>query len=204
MPHFRTERRLAAEGLWPVAGVDEAGRGPLAGPVAAAAVVLDPTRLPRGLDDSKKLSPEERERLFEVVMARALAVGFALASAAEIDRLNIRRATHLAMRRALAALALTPAHALVDGNDLPDGLLCSGRTIIGGDALSMSIAAASIVAKVTRDRLMRRIGLRAPQYGFERHMGYCTRQHLAALRAHGPSQFHRMSFAPLDQPALDT
>jgi ribonuclease HII len=203
MPHFRFERRLAGEGVWPVAGVDEAGRGPLAGPVAAAAVVLDPAKLPRGLDDSKKLTAEERERLYEIILAKALAVGVALASAAEIDRLNIRQATHLAMRRALAALALPPVHVLVDGNDLPAGLICEGRTLIGGDALSLSISAASIVAKVTRDRIMKRVGACAPQYGFERHMGYGTRAHLDALRRHGPSKFHRMTFSPLDRPSLD-
>jgi ribonuclease HII len=202
MPHFRVERRLAAEGQWPVAGVDEAGRGPLAGPVAAAAVILDPGNLPRGLNDSKKLDPNERERLYEIVFAKALAVGVAFASALEIDRLNIRQATHLAMRRALAALALAPVHALVDGDDLPSGLPCAGRTIVAGDASSMSIAAASIVAKVTRDRLMRRLAVRLPLYGFESHVGYATQAHLQALRTHGPSPYHRMSFSPLNAPEL--
>ena len=197
MPHFRLERRRATEGRWPVAGIDEVGRGPLAGPVAAAAVILDPRNLPRGLDDSKKLGAAERERLYEIVLAKALAVGVAFASAVEIDRINIRQATHLAMRRALAALALDPAHALIDGDDLPVDLRCSGETLVRGDGISMSIAAASIVAKVTRDRLMQRVALRHPQYGFETHVGYATRAHLAALRAHGPTPYHRMTFSPL-------
>jgi ribonuclease HII len=202
MPHFRFERRLAAEGQWPVAGVDEAGRGPLAGPVAAAAVILDPENLPRGIDDSKKLDIRERERLYRVIFAKALAISVAFASTLEIDRLNIRQATHLAMRRALTALAITPVYALVDGDDLPSGLPCSGHTIIGGDGASISIGAASIVAKVTRDRLMRRLASRVPQYGFETHVGYGTRAHLQALRVHGPSPYHRMSFSPLNAPQL--
>ncbi|HVB88885.1 MAG TPA: ribonuclease HII [Beijerinckiaceae bacterium] len=197
MPHFRVERRLAAGGVWPIAGVDEAGRGPLAGPVAAAAVILDPNDLPKGLDDSKRLAPHERERLYELVLKKALAVAAAFASAAEIDRLNIRQATHLAMRRAAGALALAPVHLLVDGNDLPADLCCRGQTIVQGDASSMSIAAASIIAKVTRDRLMRRLAVHHPEYGFEQHVGYATRAHLEALRAHGPTCYHRRSFAPV-------
>lgn len=178
-----------------MAGIDEAGRGPLAGPVAAAAVILDPGNLPKNLDDSKKLAPAVRERLFDVVMERAIAVGVAFASVAEIDSINIRQATHLAMRRALSALAIAPAHALIDGNDLPAGLICAAEAIIGGDALCMSISAASIIAKVTRDRLMARLAAHYPQYGFERHMGYATRAHIEALRAHGPCRWHRMSFS---------
>ncbi|HUZ66383.1 MAG TPA: ribonuclease HII [Beijerinckiaceae bacterium] len=197
MPHFRVERRLAASGVWPVAGIDEAGRGPLAGPVAAAAVILDPRNLPRNIDDSKQLAAAVRERLYEVILQKALAVGVAFASAAEIDRINIRQATHLAMRRAAAALALAPAHLLVDGNDLPARLCCPGETIVQGDGSSLSIAAASIVAKVTRDRLMKRLALRHPHYGFEQHAGYATRAHLEALRLHGPTFYHRMSFSPL-------
>lgn len=180
-----------------VAGMDEAGRGPLAGPVAAAAVVLDPKCVPKGLDDSKLLDAAEREVLFEIIVARALAVGVAFASAGEIDRLNIRQATFLAMRRALAAAAAKPTYVLVDGNDLPPCLMCEGETLIKGDGTSASIAAASIVAKVMRDRLMRRLCARHPQYGFSRHVGYGTREHLAALAKHGPSPFHRMTFAPM-------
>jgi ribonuclease HII len=196
-PHFRFEKALATQGVWPVAGIDEAGRGPLAGPVSAAAVILDPRKLPKGLDDSKKLSAEEREAAFDLIMQRAVAVGIGLACAHEIDRINIRQATFLAMRRALAALALSPAHALIDGNAMPDDLCCPAQTIIKGDAKSLSIAAASIVAKVTRDRLMTRLHRSHPQYGFHEHVGYPTPAHLGALATHGPCIFHRRSFAPV-------
>lgn len=196
-PHFRRERALMRKGHALVAGVDEAGRGPLAGPVAAAAVILDPACVPKGLDDSKKLDPEAREDLYATIVGSALAVGVAFASAAEIDKINIRQATFLAMRRALAALAEVPAYVLIDGNDLPPCLICEGETIVKGDATSASIAAASIVAKVTRDRLMRRLCGQHPVYGFSRHVGYGTREHLAALSAHGPCPAHRMTFAPL-------
>jgi ribonuclease HII len=196
-PHFRFEKSLAARGVWPVAGIDEAGRGPLAGPVAAAAVILDPRKLPKGLNDSKQLTSEQREEAFAVVLQRAVAIGVGLACAQEIDRFNIRQATFLAMRRALAALSLAPAHALVDGNALPPDLCCAGETIVKGDAKSLSIAAASIVAKVTRDRLMMRLHRSHPQYGFHEHMGYPTPAHLQALDLHGPCDFHRRSFAPV-------
>lgn len=196
-PHFRRERALMRKGLRSVAGVDEAGRGPLAGPVAAAAVILDPGDIPKGLADSKLLAPDEREDLFEAIVVRAQAIGVAFASAAEIDRVNIRQATFLAMRRALAALASVPAYVLVDGNDLPPCLICEGETLIKGDASSSSIAAASIIAKVARDRLMRRLCALHPAYGFSRHVGYATREHLAAIGEHGPCPFHRMTFAPL-------
>lgn len=202
MPHFRIERRYWREGRWPVAGIDEAGRGPLAGPVCVGAVILDPENLPRGLDDSKALDPDERERLYRIIMSKALCVGVALASAREIDRINIRQATLGAMRRALASLAVKPAHALVDGSDLPKGLCCPGEAIVKGDATSFSIAAASIVAKVTRDRLMKKLGAKFPAYGFEQHAGYATRQHLAAIAENGPSPYHRYSFSPL-KPALE-
>ena len=195
-PDFRMERRLQKRGVWPVAGVDEAGRGPLAGPVAAAAVILDPQSLPRGLNDSKLLAPEAREKLFETIMARALAVAVGFSTAAEIDAVNIRQATFIAMRRALAALAARPAYVLVDGNDLAPGLCCDGETIVKGDGAILSIAAASIVAKVARDRLMRRLCAAYPAYGFSRHVGYATEAHLAAIDAHGPCPYHRMSFSP--------
>jgi ribonuclease HII len=195
-PDFRLERRLLKRGVWPVAGVDEAGRGPLAGPVAAAAVILDPARLPRGLNDSKLLSPDAREKLFETIMARALAVAVGFASAAEIDAVNIRQATFRAMRRALAALAAAPSHVLVDGNDLAPDLCCPGEAIVRGDGAVLSIAAASIVAKVARDRLMRRLCAVHPAYGFSRHVGYATEAHLTAIAAHGPCPYHRLSFRP--------
>ncbi len=184
-------------GLAPVAGIDEVGRGPLAGPVCAAAVILDPARVPKGLADSKLLAPDEREDLYETIMERALCVGVAFVSAAEIDAINIRQATFAAMRRALAALATLPAYVLIDGNDLPPCLVCEGETLIKGDGTSASIAAASIIAKVTRDRLMRRLARHHPAYGFGSHVGYATRAHLEALAAHGPCEIHRMTFAPV-------
>jgi ribonuclease HII len=195
-PSFRVERNLLKRGIWPVAGIDEAGRGPLAGPVAAAAVILDPRKLPRGLNDSKLLTPEEREPLYELIMLQALAVAVAFASAAEIDRINIRQATFSAMRRALFALSVAPRHVLIDGNDLPPGLCLPAETIVKGDAAISSIAAASIIAKVTRDRLMRRLCGVYPAYRFSEHFGYATKAHLAAIAAHGPCPFHRLSFRP--------
>ncbi|MGI8567960.1 MAG: ribonuclease HII [Methylocella sp.] len=195
-PDFRVERDLLTRAIWPVAGVDEAGRGPLAGPVAAAAVILDPRKPPSGLNDSKRLSPRERERLYEVIMLDACAVAVAFASAAEIDRVNIRQATFSAMRRALLALAFAPRHVLIDGNDLPPGLCLPAETIVKGDTLIASIAAASIVAKVTRDRLMRRLCRLYPAYRFSEHFGYATKAHLAAIARHGPCPFHRLSFRP--------
>ena len=196
-PHFRLEQALWRAGVRPVAGVDEAGRGPLAGPVAAAAVILDPSGIPRGIDDSKVLTADVREALFDTIVERALGVGIAFASTAEIDALNIRQATFLAMGRALAALPLVPAHVLVDGNDLPPRLACAGDAVIKGDATSLSIAAASILAKVSRDRLMRRLCARYPAYGFSQHNGYATLRHRAALAEHGPCPAHRRSFAPV-------
>jgi len=196
LPHFRYERQLAKDAVWPVAGMDEVGRGPLAGPVAAAAVILDPKRLPKGVNDSKALTAEARVAAYDEIMRHALAVSVAFASAAEIDAINIRQASLTAMRRALAALALAPRYVLVDGNDLPPSLRCAGEAIIGGDARSLSIAAASIVAKATRDRLMARLCQLYPVYGFSRHVGYATPEHLAAIAKHGPSPFHRLSFSP--------
>lgn len=195
-PHFRYERQLAKDAVWPVAGMDEVGRGPLAGPVAAAAVILDPKRLPKGVNDSKALTAEARLAAYDEIMRYALAVSVAFASAAEIDAINIRQASLAAMRRALGALALAPRYVLVDGNDLPMALCCTGEAIIGGDARSLSIAAASIVAKVTRDRLMARLCRLYPVYGFSRHVGYATPEHLAAIARHGPCPYHRMSFSP--------
>jgi ribonuclease HII len=197
MAHFRIERRYLREGRWPIAGIDEAGRGPLAGPVAVAAVILNPDNLPRGLDDSKVLTESDRERLYEQILKKALAVSVALASAAEIDRINIRQATLDAMSRAAKSLSLAPVHVLVDGKDVPAGLPCQGEAIVKGDATSFSIAAASIIAKVTRDRLMKRLAMRYPAYGFESHAGYGTKAHLAAIAEHGPCPYHRFSFSPL-------
>jgi ribonuclease HII len=196
LPDFSRETHAIADGLWPVAGVDEVGRGPLAGPVVAAAVILDPACVPRGLCDSKLLSAGERDRLFAEIAASALAVSVASATAVEIDAINIRQATLLAMRRAVAGLAVRPALVLVDGND-PPLLACPAEALVGGDNLSCSIAAASIVAKVTRDAMMARLCARHPAYGFSRHAGYGTPAHRAALAAHGPCPEHRYSFAPV-------
>lgn len=186
----------AAPGL--LAGVDEAGRGPLAGPVVAAAVILDPRRPIDGLADSKKLSPARRERLFELICDRALCCAIGQASVQEIDQLNILQATLLAMQRAVAGLRLPPARVLVDGNRLPR-LPMLAEAVIGGDAKVPAISAASILAKVHRDRWCQHIDAELPQYGFAAHKGYGTAAHLAALRAHGPSPHHRRSFAPVAQ-----
>lgn len=195
MPDLSLERTCG--GI--VAGVDEAGRGPWAGPVVAAAVILPaalPDTLLNGLDDSKKLSAARRKRLFAELAACA-EIGIGAASVAEIDRDNILRATFTAMRRALAALSRQPDTALIDGNRLPPGLLCAARTVIRGDGLSLSIAAASIVAKVTRDRTMTALAIRYPDFGWERNAGYGTRQHRDGLSSAGVTRHHRHSFAPI-------
>jgi ribonuclease HII len=194
-PSFRRERRAQANGIWPVAGCDEAGRGPLAGPVVAAAVILDPKRIPRGLNDSKKLSPEERERLYDKICATA-EVSVAFGSTDRIDRDNILRASLWALAAAVKALPVRPKLVFVDGRDRID-CGCDCEAVISGDALVVSIAAASIVAKVTRDRLMKRLGTAYPGYGFERHMGYSVPEHVKALNRLGPTIHHRRSFAPV-------
>jgi ribonuclease HII len=191
-PDFTREAALYRRGMAPVAGVDEAGRGPLAGPVVAAAVILDPDRVPPGLDDSKKLQPAQREALYEAILITA-DVAVASVSAARIDETDIRKASLEAMRRALAALRHRPAFVLVDGRDLPPWP-GPGEAVIKGDALVASIAAASIVAKVTRDRMMSRLGRCFPGYGFERHAGYPTAAHRAAIGSLGHCPFHRMTF----------
>ncbi|GDX55917.1 ribonuclease HII [Comamonadaceae bacterium] len=179
-----------------VAGVDEAGRGPLAGPVVAAAVILDQRQPIKGLADSKKLTPLRREKLFDEIRAKALCCSIAQASVEEIDRLNILQATLLAMRRAVEGLRLKPNKVLVDGNRLPDiGL--PAQAIVGGDALVPAISAASILAKVHRDRWCLELDQLYPQYGFAKHKGYGTAAHLAALQAHGPCAEHRISFRPV-------
>lgn len=192
-PDFGFELAAQRDGFWPVAGMDEAGRGPLAGPVVAAAVILDPDDIPGGLNDSKKLSAEMRAVLFDQILARAV-VSVASSSARHIDERDIRKASLDAMRRALAGLAVTPGFALADGRDVPDGLICPGKAIVKGDARSLSIAAASIVAKVTRDRMMARAAFDHPHYGFEIHAGYGTVRHRRAIESHGPCLLHRMSF----------
>lgn len=180
-----------------VAGVDEAGRGPLAGPVAVAAVILDPGNPITGLDDSKKLSEARRERLYPLIVARALAYRIEFVEVGEIDALNILQATLVGMRRALCALAPAAQHARIDGNRLPRDLPCTAEAVVGGDAIDPAIMAASILAKVARDRFMRALHDAWPQYGFDRHKGYPSPLHLAALVAHGPCPQHRRSFAPV-------
>jgi ribonuclease HII len=194
-PGFRRERALIKRGVWPVAGCDEAGRGPLAGPVVAAAVVLDPRRIPKGIDDSKRLSPERREELFEQICATA-SFAVAFASPARIDRDNILRASLWALKRAVEALPEMPQHVFVDGRDRLD-TPCDCEAVIGGDGLIVSIAAASIIAKVTRDRLMCALAQDCPGYGFESHKGYGVPEHLEALHRLGPTAHHRRLFAPV-------
>ncbi len=194
-PTFRRERAAMKRGIFPVAGCDEAGRGPLAGPVVAAAVVLDPSRIPRGMNDSKKLDRDEREKLYEKICATAQ-VAVAFGSTARIDRDNILQASLWALARAVRALPVRPRLVFVDGRDRID-VGCDCQAVISGDALVLSIAAASIVAKVTRDRLMARLGVAHPGYGFERHMGYSVPEHFDALSKLGPTIHHRRSFAPV-------
>jgi ribonuclease HII len=199
-PTDRYEKRAKRRGAKAVAGVDEAGRGPLAGPVVTAAVIFY-HGFPDGLDDSKRLTLLQRERLYELIIDKGI-VSVAVASRARIDRMNILRASLWAMTRAVAGLSRQPDHVLVDGNMLPPNLACTAEAIIGGDGLSVSIAAASIVAKVTRDRLMANVGRAFPDYGFEDHKGYSTPDHFAALRVHGPCPHHRRSFAPVREQQL--
>jgi ribonuclease HII len=194
-PTFRRERRWLVRGVWPVAGCDEAGRGPLAGPVVAAAVVLDPDNIPRGLNDSKKLDAADREKLYAKICATAQ-VSIAFGSTTRIDRDNILRASLWALACAVKALPVRPRLVFVDGRDRID-VGCDCTAVISGDAIVSSIAAASIVAKVTRDRLMTRLALAHPGYGFERHMGYSVPEHQAALVKLGPTIHHRRSFSPV-------
>lgn len=195
-PDFAFEREAMALGRSLIVGVDEVGRGPLAGPVAVGAVILDPDDPPEGVDDLKALSPQRRRTASQAVYAKALCVSVAFANVAEIDALNIRGATLLAMARAVNGLSLRPGFALIDGRDIPGGLCCPARAIVGGDARSLSIAAASIIAKVARDGLMSRLDAVCPGYGFARHAGYATRAHIEALARLGPTPFHRRSFKP--------
>ncbi len=195
-PDYAHETAARNRGADRVCGVDEAGRGPLAGPVTAAAVVLDPGAIPDGLNDSKKLTAARREALYRDILACAeVAVGHA--SVAEIDDMNILRASHLAMRRAVEGLPVAPDLALIDGNLVPGGLRPQAVPLVGGDARSLSIAAASIVAKVCRDRIMVDLAQQHPGYGWERNAGYPTRAHLDALRHLGATPHHRRSFAPV-------
>ncbi|MDA0226981.1 MAG: ribonuclease HII [Proteobacteria bacterium] len=196
LPSHATQEGFAWHAPGLIAGVDEAGRGPLAGPVVVAAVILDDERPIAGVDDSKRLSAKQRERLFDVIMGQALCVSIGQASAAEVDAVNVLQATLLAMRRAVEGLRLTPIKVLVDGNQLPR-LPMLAEAVVGGDGRVACIAAASIVAKVTRDRLMTELDQTLPGYGFAQHKGYGTAQHMQALRRLGASAQHRRSFAPV-------
>ena len=195
MPNFTFETTALSQGHTLICGIDEAGRGPWAGPVVASAVILDPKNIPQGLNDSKKLNEAKREALFDPIMYSSK-VGIGIVSAAEIDEINILQATFLAMQRAFDQLEIKPNLALIDGNRSPK-LMCKTQTIIGGDAKSLSIAAASIIAKVARDRIMHQLDQTYPHYGFARHKGYGTAAHAAALAIHGPCAEHRKSFKPI-------
>jgi ribonuclease HII len=202
MPDLALESALHARGLFRIAGIDEAGRGPLAGPVAAAAVILPQDFTLAGLDDSKKISARIRESLYQQLTSDpAVCWAVATASCQEIDRLNILRATHLAMRRAAEALAPLPDHCLIDGLPVRD-FPFPHDAIVKGDGLSLSIAAASVIAKVTRDHIMHQLDREFPQFGFAKHQGYGTRAHLEALQIHGPCCHHRRSFQPVAQLTL--
>lgn len=192
MPDYSFEMELGCR----VAGVDEVGRGPLAGPVTAAAVVLDPACIPEGLDDSKKLTAKKRQALYALLLKYA-DVSVAHASVAEIDEINILRASHLAMERAIAGLSTPPEHALIDGNMIPRGLRLSATTLVKGDSRSVSISAASIVAKVCRDCVLVDLAQQHPGYGWETNMGYGSKRHMEALKILGVTPHHRRSFKPV-------
>lgn len=195
-PDFTHEQKLLDGGVRFVAGVDEVGRGPLAGPVVVAAVILDPGNIPQGLNDSKKIAPRRRDQLFDEIVATSF-VSVVTAPPSVIDSLNIRGATLWAMAQSVAGLSQAPCHALIDGRDIPPGLICPADFLIGGDGKSVSIAAASIVAKVMRDRMCPIMDVDRPGYEFARHKGYGTAVHMQALTDQGPSSHHRQSFAPV-------
>jgi len=195
-PDYSEETRLYREGFRAICGIDEVGRGPLAGPVTAAAVSLDPNHIPEGLNDSKRLTEKQRERLYSLIIESSL-VSIIHVSVEDIDRLNILQASLLAMRRAAEGLATLPDYALIDGNKLPQGLPCPASALVKGDSKSVSIAAASIVAKISRDRLMTALGRENPGYGWEKNAGYPTKAHLLALRDLGVTPHHRRSFKPV-------
>ena len=198
MPDYSIEDRLIAKGYRNIAGVDEVGRGPLAGPVVTAAVIFDGNNIPDGLNDSKKLSAKKRVKLYDLIFDRAVAVSICSLSATEIDRTDIRKAALEAMRRAVHSLSVKAEYVLVDGRDIPPHLGYPAQALIKGDGRSQSIAAASIIAKVTRDRLMEKVGKVYPAYGFEKHAGYATAFHRVAIEREGPvKKLHRFSFAPI-------
>lgn len=194
MVGFEQENAARLDGYLSICGVDEAGRGPLAGPVCAAAVILPADCVIEGLNDSKKLSEKKRDALYDIIKEKAISYSIALASVEEIEEHNILQATFLAMTRAVDGLSVPADFALIDGNKIPPQLGIPAKFVIGGDALSASIAAASVLAKVTRDRLMLELDEQYPQYGFQKHKGYGTKDHREALLTYGPSPIHRMSF----------
>lgn len=202
-PDFCFEQTLIDKGLSNIAGIDEVGRGCLAGPVVVSAVILDPTNIPVGLRDSKQMSAKKREYVFDEILKSSL-VSIASISAQVIDRINIREATLLAMTRAAHGLEVAPDWHLIDGNVIPKPLAGKSSYIVKGDAKCLSISAASIVAKVTRDRMMEQAGRAYPGYGFEKHAGYGTAIHKIAINQHGPCPLHRMTFSPLKQTAVGT
>jgi len=195
-PDLRLERRAQRRGAAIVAGVDEVGRGPLAGPVVVAAVILNRRKIPEGIRDSKQLTANMRATIYEALLASGASISVVAAPPALIAEINILQASLWAMTQAVTALPVQPDHLLIDGNIVPHGLPCVGEAVVGGDALSLSIAAASIVAKVTRDRMCAIMHCEEPHYGFEGHKGYSAAVHFRALEQHGPGRYHRMDFAP--------
>lgn len=195
-PNFEFELAALSRGAFRIAGVDEVGRGPLCGPVTAAAVILNPDDIPQGLNDSKKMTAKKRDALYDEILAKADCC-IAHASVQEIDEINILRAAHLAMTRAIAGLATAPDHILIDGNMIPKGLTTSAEAVVKGDGRSLSIAAASIIAKVARDRIMGDLASEFPGYGWEKNAGYGTKQHMEGLRTLGVTPHHRRSFKPV-------
>lgn len=194
MPDYEFEKAALNSGFNAVCGVDEAGRGPLAGPVCAAAVILAPDTVIEGLDDSKKLSEKKRERLFDVITEKAISFSVAFGTLEEIESLNILEATFFAMNRAIDCLSVKPDFALIDGNRAPKNIKIPCETVIKGDSKSMSVAAASVLAKVTRDRLMLKYDAEYPQYDFKNHKGYGTKEHTELIKKYGPCEIHRLSF----------
>ncbi|MBO5852931.1 MAG: ribonuclease HII [Clostridia bacterium] len=194
MPDFELEKQAIADGYSLICGVDEAGRGPLAGPVCAAAVILDTSVELQGVDDSKKLSEKKREALYDLICQKAVAYCVAFATVDEIEEYNILNATYLAMNRAIEGLKIKADFALIDGNRVPKDIRIDSKTVVKGDAKSLSIAASSILAKVTRDRLLMEYDAKYPEYGFAKHKGYGTAEHMEAIRRLGPSEVHRPSF----------
>lgn len=194
MPDYEFEKAAVNSGFSCICGVDEAGRGPLAGPVCAAAVILPEGAVIEGLDDSKKLTEKKRERLYDIIKQTAVAYSVAYGTLEEIETVNILEATYLAMNRAIEGLTVKPDFALIDGNRIPRGIKIPCETIVKGDSKSMSVAAASVLAKVTRDRLMLEYDKKYPEYNFKKHKGYGTKEHTELIKQYGPCEIHRLSF----------